>query len=58
MTDPSSGYHGADPQVLQDEGIHLAQQAVQHDQLGRYDMAVFYYSVGFFIYLKLFNQSA
>ncbi|RUS82963.1 hypothetical protein EGW08_009300 [Elysia chlorotica] len=44
MTDPSSGYHGADPQVLQDEGIHLAQQAVQHDQLGRYDMAVFYYS--------------
>ncbi|GFR95180.1 calpain-7-like [Elysia marginata] len=44
MTDPISGYHGADPQVLQDEGIHLAQQAVQHDQLGRFEMAVFYYS--------------
>ncbi|GFO06594.1 calpain-7 [Plakobranchus ocellatus] len=44
MADPSSGYHGADPQVLQNEGIHLAQQAVQHDQLGRFDMAVFYYS--------------
>lgn len=47
MGDPSSGYHGADATVLQNEGISLAHQAVQYDSKQMFDMAVFYYSVIF-----------
>ncbi|CAG5117369.1 unnamed protein product [Candidula unifasciata] len=44
MSDPSSGYHGADPTVLQNEGVHLAHLAVQHDQAQHFDLAIFYYT--------------
>ncbi|CAL1539156.1 unnamed protein product, partial [Lymnaea stagnalis] len=44
MDDPSSGYHGADAVILQNEGIQLAHLAVQHDSAQHYDMAIFYYS--------------
>lgn len=45
MSDPSSGYHGADPTVLQNEGVQLAHLAVQHDQAQHFDLAIFYYTV-------------
>ncbi|KAK0057703.1 calpain-7 [Biomphalaria pfeifferi] len=44
MDYPSSGYHGADATVLQNEGTNLAQQAVQFDQIHNFEMAIFYYS--------------
>lgn len=45
MSDPYSGYHGADPTVLQNDGASLAYQAVQHDQAQQFDLAMFYYMV-------------
>ncbi|PVD29464.1 hypothetical protein C0Q70_08715 [Pomacea canaliculata] len=45
MYDPNSGYHGADPSILQKEGANLAHQAVMYDQQERYDLALFYYTV-------------
>ena len=45
MYDPSSGYHGADPTVLEREGMLYAQKAVQFDSAQNFPMAAFYYSV-------------
>ncbi|XP_059165867.1 calpain-7-like [Physella acuta] len=44
MDDPSSGYHGADPTVLQSEGFNLARQAVEHDAAQHFELAAFYYT--------------
>ena len=44
MFDPSSGYHGADPSVLEKEGIWFAQKAVQHDKKEEFNLAAFHYS--------------
>ncbi|XP_067649573.1 calpain-7-like [Haliotis asinina] len=44
MGDPTSGYHGVDPTVLErDAGIY-AHQAVQFDQAANYETAKFYYT--------------
>ena len=54
MSEVSSGYHGADPTVLEREGIHLAQKAVQFDSKENFAMAAFHYSVSWkqFLYYK------
>ncbi|XP_005103688.1 calpain-7 [Aplysia californica] len=44
MYDPSSGYHGADPTILEREGANLANIAVQHDRSMNFADAAFYYS--------------
>ncbi|KAJ8314265.1 hypothetical protein KUTeg_008826 [Tegillarca granosa] len=44
MSEPGGGYSGVDPVVLENDGVHFANQAVEHDKTGRYQMAVFYYN--------------
>lgn len=57
MDDPSSGYHGADPTVLQSEGFNLARQAVEHDTAQQFELAAFYYTVGLLIFIMSNNSS-